>query len=250
MLKIRNTLVKAGLFISIAMIAGCASNSKQLPDIPEAPTVDYAKAAKINAELAVVYAQREMLDRAKEKLLKAKSQDANVPTIYYAEGLYYQNLGMPELAARAYEKALRMAPDDFQAYNFYAQFLCMDKHQYQQANHLFQRSIVLPKNINLAETFTLYGRCLLEQGDSKQAKRYFEKAIDQGAGSTLSYWELAQLEYHEKDYKDALSMVNRYIELAGKTQENIKLKMDILQALGNYNEAATLRLQLSSKLYE
>lgn len=248
--KTSNFLVKAGLCVSVAVMSSCASNTKQLPDVPEAPQVNYAKAASINAELAVVYAQREMLDRAKEKLLKAKSQDPNVPAIYYAEGLYYQNLGMPDIAEKAYKKALYMAPGDFQAYNFYAQFLCMDKHQYQEANKLFQESIVLPANVNLAETFTLYGRCLLQQGHLQQAKQYFRKAIDQGAGSTLSYWELAKLEYQEKDYKDALSMVNRYMELSGKTEESGQLKLEILQALGRYDEAATLRLQLSSKVYE
>ena len=250
MRNIRKLLSKAWLPILVIFISGCANNSRALPDIPEKVQVDYQKAATINAELAVVYAQREMLDRAKEKLLKAKSQDANVPAIYYAEGLYYQNLGMPDRADSSYKKALQMAPNDFQAYNFYAQFLCMDKHQYQTANKLFKHSIILSGNINLAETFTLYGRCLLQQGDKRQAKKYFEKAIDQGAGSALSYWELARLEYYEKDYQEALKMINRYIELSGKTEENVMLKMQILQALGRYNEAATLRLQLSSKLYE
>lgn len=38
------------IYIHCTMVAGCASNAKQLPDIPEATMVDYAKAAKINAE--------------------------------------------------------------------------------------------------------------------------------------------------------------------------------------------------------
>ena len=85
------TVQSRGLFISIAIVAGCASKTKKLPDIPEATTVDYAKTVKVNAELTVFCVQYEMIDRAKQKLLKAKSQDPNVPAIYYTEGLYYQN---------------------------------------------------------------------------------------------------------------------------------------------------------------
>ncbi|WP_116963857.1 tetratricopeptide repeat protein [Fastidiosibacter lacustris] len=251
MSKIRSFITNVGLLLLVMVLTSCASNTKSLSGVPEEVQVNYEKAAKINAQLAVVYAQRQMLDRAKEKLLKAKSQDRNVATIYYAEGLYYQNLGMPDKAEASYQKALHMAPSDFQAYNFYAQFLCTNKHQYDRANAFFKESISLSSNVNLAETFTLYGRCLLAQENYKLAQTFFEKAIDQGSsGSTLAYWELAQLEYQQKEYQDALTRINRYIELAGKTQESIRLKMDILQALGQYNEATSLRLQLSSNLYE
>lgn len=182
-------------------------------------------------------------------LLKAKSQDTNVPRIYYAKDLYYHNLGIPDIAKRSYEKALRMGSDDFKAYNFYAKFLCMDKPPHQQANNLFQRSIVFLKNINLAETFRLYRRYFLQQGNNQEAKKYCEKAIDQGTVSTLSCWESAQTKHKKKDYKNALNMLNLYVEPTRNPAENIKLKIEILKALGNYNKVSTLYFQLSSKLY-
>ncbi|MBK2124469.1 hypothetical protein [Fangia hongkongensis] len=236
---------------TLVLLTACSStNKKQEANIPEAPVVNYQKAAVLNAKLAIVYTQRGMLDRAKEKLLKAKSQDADIPEIYYAEGLYYQTLGMNDIAEPFFKKALSMAPKDYQAYNFYAQFLCEARQQYRAAEMLYQKSILLPRNVNLAETFTLYGQCLLVQHKEDAAKKMFERAINQGISSSYAYWELAVINEKEGNYTQALSMVNEYITRAGNTKEALTLKMNILQHLGRNNEAATLRLLLNSKDYQ
>ena len=241
-------MVLAIVLIIFLTLEGCSA-THQPSAIPDEVKIDYAAAARINAQLAIVYAQRGMLDRSKEKLLKAQSQDADIPEVYYAQGLYYQNLGMGNFAEKAYQQALNMAPNDYQAYNLYARFLCDMKKDFVKANKLFQQSIVLKKNDNLEETFTLYGRCLLKQSKIVQAKEAFYHAIKQGDDNSAAYWELANIEYHEGNYKEAKKLVDRFIQMAGKTKESLSLKMKILQKLGEGNKAATIRLQLSSNLY-
>ena len=235
----------------VLVLAGCATNNKApTVEIPEKPPVNHEKAAKINAELSITYTQRGMLDRAKEKLLKAESQDDGIAEVYYAKGYYYQNLGMPDIAQSAYQKGLRVAPSDFKSYNFYAQFLCQDKDDYAQASQLFQKSISLPDNTNLAQTFTLYGQCLLKAGEIANAQDAFIQATKQGAGSSEAYWELANIYYQRQQNELALAAVNKYLGLVGKNTNALRLKMNTLQRLGQDNKAATIRLQLSSKLYE
>lgn len=235
------------VLILAVLLYGCASN-KNLPSesTSEPADINYQKAAALNAQLAIVYTQRGMLDRAKEKLLKAKTQDDDIAEVYYAEGLYYQHLGMNNIAERAYQKALAIAPEDFQACNFYARFLCDVTHQYNKAEKLYQKSVLLPDNANLAETFTLYGQCLLVQHQVKAAKGMFFRAISQGISSTYAYWELARIEAQEGHNQAALNMVNEYIKRVGETKENMTFKMHILQKLGRENEAVILRLRLNS----
>jgi len=165
-----------GLFILVLLVANlisCASVKTQGESSATETKVDYQKAAKINAELAIVYTKRGMLDRAKEKLVKARSQSDKVAALYYAEGLYYQKLGRLKAAENFYQQAISMAPKDYHAYNFYAQFLCRHKKDYVQANSLFQQSIALVDNIDLSTTFTLYGECLLQQGQIKTDTQHF-----------------------------------------------------------------------------
>ncbi|WP_119344718.1 tetratricopeptide repeat protein [Facilibium subflavum] len=246
--------IKKGMFFIVSiftllLFSGCTtSTTKEMP-VPETPSVDYTKAAKINAQLAIVYTQRGMLDRAKEKLLKAESQDDNIAQVFYAKGLYYQYLGLMDTAKDAFQKALYMASEDPQAYNFYAQFLCGVQKDFSYANQLFQKAIVLRTNTKLAETFSLYGQCLLLQGKTRQAKTAFLNAIKQSNNAPAAYWELANIEYADKQYQSALDFIDRYIQLEGKTKESLTLKMNILQKLGQDNKAATIRLQLSSKVY-
>ena len=233
----------------VVNLVSCASVKTPIGPLTTENKVDYQKASKINAELAIVYTQRGMLDRAKEKLVKARSQGDNVAELYYAEGLYYQKLGRFEVAEKSYQKAIEMAPKDYQAYNFYAQFLCHHKQNYAKANRLFQQSMELMSNINLSTTFTLYGQCLLQQKSIKAATKIFYHAIENDSNAAEAYWELANIYYQASDYRQAEIMINFFILLAGNTAKNLTLKMHILEKLGKNNDAATIRLQLSSKAY-
>lgn len=241
-----------GLFILMFLVANlisCASVKTPAESLATETKVDYQKAAKINAELAIVYTKGGMLDRAKEKLVKARSQSDKVAALYYAEGLYYQKLGRLQVAENAYQQAISMAPKDYHAYNFYAQFLCRHKKDYVKANRLFQQSIALVDNIDLSTTFTLYGECLLQQGKIKAATKTFHQAIENDSNAAKAYWELANIYYRANNYKQAEGMINIFIALAGNSAKNLTLKMHILERLGKNNEAATIRLQLSSQAY-
>ena len=230
--------------LSALLITGCASNNDS--NIPMQPKPDLKRAAQINADLAITYASRNMLDRSKEKLLKAHELDASLPSVYYAEGFYYQHLGMPKQAEKAYQRALSMDPANPQAVNFYAQFSCQYPQGYERANQLFQRSIMLPRNITLGETFTLYGDCLNRQGNVTQAKIMYQRAIALGGNFPAANLALAQIDFNEKDYPAAERYIDAFIRQVGFSRENLTLKMQILQAQGKKNEAAQVRLKLNS----
>lgn len=233
----------AGVLFGSVLLTGCTTTNE---NIPMQPKPDLQRAAQINADLAITYASRDMLDRAKEKLIRAHELDPSIPSVYYAEGFYYQQLGMPKQAERAYQRALSMAPNDPQAVNFYAQFSCHYPQGYARANQLFQRSITLPRNTSLGETFTLYGDCLNRQGNIAEAKEMYERALRLGGNFPAANLALAQIEFNEKNYPRAEQYINAFIRQVGFTRENLTLKLDILQAQGKVSEAAQVRLKLNS----
>ena len=104
------------LILLVANLVSCASVKTPSGSLATTEAkVDYQKAAKINAGLAIVYIKRGMLDRAKEKLVKARSQSDRIAELYYAEGLYYQKLGRFKTAENSYQQAISMAPKDYHA---------------------------------------------------------------------------------------------------------------------------------------
>lgn len=232
----------------VLLSAGCASYQKE-PATSAMIAPDMQKAAKNNAALAIIYSERGMLDRAREKLMKAESQDGNLVEVYYARGYYYQKLEFFKLAEKAYRQALIKAPDNDEALNFYAQFLCRYRHEYGEAEKLFRRSVFAPDNTNLATTFLLWGQCELIQNKPDEAELLFKKSIAQGGKNSEAYWHLAQIYAEKGQNEQALKMLNDYIARVGESRESLKLKITLLNRLGRSDEAAALRLQITSDYY-
>nr|WP_265737229.1 hypothetical protein [Francisella orientalis] len=111
------------------------------------PQANYEEATKINSELAIIYSIEGYLERAKTKLIKAQelanNHNQNLAIVDYARGYYYQSIVANSIAEKYYQKALDKHPKNYEAMNFYAQFLCMEKEEYSCAQELFLRKLYL-----------------------------------------------------------------------------------------------------------
>ena len=208
---------------------------------------DYAEAAKINAELGIEYLNKNMLDLAKSKLLKALKQDEDSPKVYYALGLYYARSGQEALAKQSFKKALQLAPNDYLAMGYYAQFMC-EHQQTQQAVQLFQQALAIQNNEAVWQTYEMYGSCVLNYiGDKRKAVTLFEKAINQNPDLAYAHLQLAQAYYDYGMVDNADQMLKQYLHQNPPTKDTIRLAMNIASARGHYDQAATLRLILVSR---
>jgi len=219
---------------------------------------DLRKATTINAQLSIIYAQENLLDRSKTKLIKAQEMNDkhkyNLAIVNYASGYYYQELGANDIAQKFYKKAVDKHRDDFQALNFYAQFLCNVKHKYAESSSMFEKSLLLPSNNNIGETLVLYADCLALQGKKKDAISYLQKTTSFVQDYPLASFKLAKLYNETSQYKKADAILKKLFNeeadnLYTTNKDILDIKLEVAEKLNHKNEASKIRLILTSGDY-
>jgi predicted Zn-dependent protease len=76
-------------------------------------------------------------------------------------------------------------------------------------------------------------------GDTENAVKNYQKAIDNQPEMTELYAEIVRIEIHRKNYAEALRNLDQIIELSGEDKNLIKQKVQLLQLLGKNDEAKT-----------
>ncbi|ALB01612.1 pilus assembly protein PilF [Francisella persica ATCC VR-331] len=216
---------------------------------------DYKKATILNAELAIVYSTEGYLDRAKSKLIKAqdlsKQHNYNLAIVDYAAGYYYQSIGANSIAKKYYKNALYNHPKDFEAMNFYAQYLCSQESEYDEAQKLFDESLYAPNNDDMAQTLFLYSQCMYKQGKKDQALVYMEKANRFRQNYRAAKLRLAEMYFERKDYTNCYKVIYSMKDDSAffNNKHILDLRLKLAEYAHNKNEAAEVRLILSSNNY-
>ncbi|GMN88761.1 tetratricopeptide repeat protein [Francisella sciaenopsi] len=219
------------------------------------PQANYEEATKINSELAIIYSIEGYLERAKTKLIKAQelanNHNQNLAIVDYAGGYYYQSIGANSIAEKYYQKALDKHPKNYEAMNFYAQFLCMEKEEYSRAQELFEKALFMPNNNDMAQTLFLYSQCVYKQGKKDDALAYMQRADKFRIDYKAAKLRLAQMYFERGEYKECYKVI--YSMKNDPQFFNNKLVLDMRLKLAEYannkNEAAAVRLVLSSNNY-
>ena len=172
---------------------------------------DYKKTIDINAELAIIYPTEEYLDIAKNKLIKAqdlaKQYGYNLSIVSYAAGYYYQSISSNSIAKKYYKDALYNHHKDFEAVNFYAQYLCNQESDYAEAQKLFDKSLYTPNNNDMAQTLFLYSQCMYKQGKKDQALVYMKRVNRFKQDYRISKLRLAGMYFERKDYTNCYKVI-------------------------------------------
>ncbi|MBK2106652.1 CDC27 family protein [Francisella philomiragia] len=216
---------------------------------------NYEEATKINSELAIIYSIEGYLERAKTKLIKAQElaneHNQKLAIVDYAGGYYYQSIGANSIAEKYYQKALNNHPKNYEAMNFYAQFLCTEKEDYSRAQELFEKALFMPNNNDMAQTLFLYSQCMYKQGKKDDALAYMQRADKFRIDYKAAKLRLAQMYFERGEYKECYKVI--YSMKNDPQFFNNKLVLDMRLKLAEYannkNEAAAVRLVLSSNNY-
>ncbi|KEI35610.1 CDC27 family protein [Allofrancisella frigidaquae] len=214
---------------------------------------DYKKAISLNAELVIIYSHDGYLDRAKDKLVKAqqlaKQHGYRLAIVDYAAGYYYQTIGSKSIAEKYYKDAISNEPKNFEAMNFYAQFLCQMKDNFSQAEKLFEKSLYMSDNNDMAQTFFLYSECLYKQDKKKDALSFMKKADKFKSNYLGAKLRLAEMYFEQGQYKECYKVIYemRSNEEFFNNKRVLELRLKLAEYANNKNEAATVRLIFSSK---
>ena len=154
------------------------------------------------------------------------------PVAHYTLALTYEQLENIRLATESYERAVRIAPRDYNVLNAYAVFLCKQQ-DYDAARENFDRSIKVVENDNRQITMTNAGVCMLQKPDAELAEQYFRQAVEFKPNFGEALLQLSLLKYSTEDFLSARAFLQRYLSANIPSAGVLYLGVRIEEELGD-----------------
>jgi type IV pilus assembly protein PilF len=236
-------------FLAAAALCGCAS-SKIGTEVPGEDTgavigeqASARERARIHTELAGSYYQRGNLGVALSEARIAVAADSGYAPAYNLLGLVYGDLKETSLAEEAFERALKLNPNDPDANHNYAWFLCENKREDESIRY-FLLAVRYPLYPTPQKSYTMAATCTLRKGNEKDAYEYLERALKLDPAYTPALVNLAQLKYRRGELDAARVLVGRYNKLTDPTPESLWLALRIERKLGDSTATTSYANQL------
>jgi type IV pilus assembly protein PilF len=196
------------------------------------PDVDEGDAAELNYQLGARYLRNGNYQLARDRLLLSIELDSKNAIAHYTLALTYERLENLRLATESYEKAVRVAPGDYNVQNAYAVFLCQQQ-DYDKAREHFDRAIKVPVNDNSEITMTNAGVCMMQKPDPELAEQYFRQALDRKPDYAEALLQLSLVKFSSEDYLGARAFLQRYLSTNVPTADVLYLGVRIEEELGD-----------------
>ena len=212
------------------LLAGCVTTTT-VSNVPESNAND-RDAAELNYQLGARYLRNGNYDLARDRLLLSIELDPKNAIAHYTLALTYEQLDNQRLASESYEKAVRIAPRDYNVQNAYAVFLCKQR-DFDQARRQFDRAIAVTENDTSWITMTNAGVCMMQKPDNDAAEGYFRKALERKPTYGEALLQLSVLKFSIEDYLGARAFLQRYLSANIPTAGVLYLGVRIEEELGD-----------------
>lgn len=167
-------------------------------------------AAQIRLQLGWHYLAAGDLPAARRNILRAHANAKNDHRVYSALARLYQLEDDASAAEKAYQRAMQLAPSNEEVINQYAAFLCIMR-KYENAQHLFAKTIASAHARTRADATELAGYCELQHEHYARAKQWLLKAyqLDRRKGKTMA---AAAQQYEQQGNQGAAQVVRDIFE--------------------------------------
>lgn len=234
--------------VVLGIVAGCAGGgASDVPGIDSGPTIGQVGAprerARIHTELASTYIQAGNLGVALAEARTAVAADSSYAPAYNALGLVYMDLHENDRAEAAFERSLRLSPDDADANHNYGWFLCQTRRE-EESLRYFLRAVRNPLYAEPQKSYVLAAVCAQRKNDDRDALEYLQRALRLDPNYLPALLNLAQLKYRLGNLDEARTLIGRYNKLVEPTAESLWLALRIERKLGDYTAATTYANQL------
>jgi len=196
-----------------------------------------AKAAQVNAQLALTYMKQGNLQAAREKIDKALSQDARTADTQMIAGFVYDRLGEDRKAEDHFERAVKYAKDNPDVLNNAATYMCR-KGSKKRGEGYFLQAAASPFYRTPEIAYTNAGRCARADGRPGDAEGYFRQALAIRPNLPDAMLPLADLYHETGNEMQARAFLQRYNDVAPATASSLWLGYRIETALGEHAAAA------------
>jgi type IV pilus assembly protein PilF len=216
--------VRAALGSVLLLLGACASSSRS--------TARQHDAATYNVQLGIGYMNQGDLQRAKEKLDRALSEDPGSADVHSARAMLFDRLGDKAKADSEFRSALRDAPNDPNIVNNYAVYLCENgrtdegvKRFLEAAHNGFYRT---PE-----AAYTNAGVCLRSAKRDDEARVQFERALQLRPTFAEAAFQLADLEFQRGQLAPARSSIDSFLASNDATADLLLLGVRVARAQGD-----------------
>ena len=226
--------------VSAFALTGCVTeNSYDGSDRPVVEKkINNTGAARTRIALALQYLKTGNNSQAKYNLERAAEFAPDLPEVHYSLAYYYQQVDEPDLADKAYQRALKIAPNDPNTLNNYGVFLC-GIGKYDRAAEELLKAIAVPSYIRVAESYENLALCAIEFDDFENAEKYLKSALNHSSQRPSSMISLAGLYYAKSDLHKAEDVIEKYESTGRVTPRALMLSYLIQQRMGHIEKAET-----------
>jgi type IV pilus assembly protein PilF len=186
-------------------------------------------AAAYNVQLGIAYMNQGELERAKDKLDRALSQDPDSADVHSARATLFARLSKPEQADAEFRTALRLAPNDPRMQNNYAVYLC----QSGRTDDGVKRFLEAAHNAlypTPEAAYTNAGVCLHAAKRDAEARENFARALQVKPSFAEAAFQLANLQFEQGELAPARASIDAYIGSFDATPDLLLLGVRIARA--------------------
>ena len=154
------------------------------------------------------------------------------PTYFHAynmQGLVYMELHEDVPAREAFDRALRLAPNNAEVLNNFGWYLCT-RNDTARAVDMLTRAASDPMNSTPDKAMLSLGLCYRRMGRAADAEQVLRRAVTIHPELIGALYNLAMLSYERGAYDDAENYMNRYTRLAQPNLEGLVLGVKIARA--------------------
>lgn len=225
--------------LSLSVLIGCSSATSKSDS-----------KGSYYTQLGVGYLQKGRLDLAALNLEKAIKADPNVADTNHYYALLQERLGNDAKAAKHFQRALSITPQDSNLLNNYGSFLCRTG-KYAEAEQAFLSAVRDPLYRTPEFAYTNAGICVRNAGQEAQAEDYFRKALEKNNRFAEALYQMAKLHYEKANYTKAEAFLYRYNESGvAATPESLLLCYQVQNRLNEPMKAESCAARLRTQFPE
>ena len=218
----------------VLVLAGCASQSSlESKPVTDTGGADARRRAEVHTALAGEYYARGNYSVALAETRLALKDDPTYFPAYNMQALVYMELREDVPAREAFDRALRISPNNPEVLNNFGWFLCL-RNETERGLAMMQRAATDTLYASPEKAHLSSGLCLRRAGRNAEAEDQLRRAVLIRPELIGALYNLALITYERGATKEAEGYLLRYMRLVGApTQDALVLGVRIARKNGD-----------------
>ena len=183
---------------------------------------------------------------ALEKLKRSVGYDRSYAPAHTLLGVLYETIGELDDAEVEFRLAVKYDPTDGDVNNNLGAFLCRNG-KGEEADPYFSAAVEDPFYTTPEIAMSNAGSCAMARGELDKAESYLRQSLEHDNRTGAALLPMSEVSYLKGSYLRARAFLQRYEAVAPKTEESLRLGIQIETALGDERSAENYRVELRER---